>query len=79
MDIKEQKELVARFLRQCNASADGKLGEYADSLRGASQALTRETEAKIVRWETYKAFNEHAIDELSTERLDHWFDADDAG
>ena len=74
MDIERQKRIVGRFLRQCNAYADGKLTDYTARLAAAAAADTAEIERKIAQWKSYQAFNEHALDELATDRLDHWFD-----
>ncbi len=73
-----RKQIVARFLRQCNAYADGKLAEYAarqatERAAGDPAALAA-TETKIAQWQSYVAFNEHALSELATDRLDDWFD-----
>lgn len=78
MNLDQQKAVVARFLRQCNAYADGKLADYGLRLReaGGDDATLA---AKIREWESYKAFNEHALGELATDRLDTWFDADGSG
>jgi hypothetical protein len=75
MNLKQQKSLVAKFLRQCNAYADGKLDEYADRLTGATPDAARDIETRIAQWRSYRAFNEHALGELATERLDSWFEA----
>ncbi len=72
MDIVERKSIVARFLRQCNAYADGKLAEYAARAPASGTEETARLE-KIAQWQSYKAFNEHALGELETDRLDHWF------
>lgn len=75
MDLNEQKAVVVRFLRQCNAYADGKLAEYDRRLEAAG-GHDPSTETKIREWESYKAFNEHALGELATDRLDAWFGTD---
>jgi hypothetical protein len=74
MDTEQQKRVVRRFLEQCNAYADGKLADYANRLAGSDPAAADAIRQKIVRWESYKAFNAHALDELATDRLDDWFD-----
>ena len=74
MNLKQQKSVVARFLRQCNDYADGKLDGYRTDLAEAPPEAATAIAGKIARWESYKAFNEHALAELGTDRLDDWFD-----
>lgn len=73
MDINEQKRIVARFLEQCNVYADDKLADYAARVATADADTAAGMRDKIGRWQTYKEFNEHALDELATDRLDDWF------
>jgi hypothetical protein len=75
-DIAEQKRLVSRFLRQSNLYADERLVQYSATMRAAAPIEAREAQAKIEQWQTYKAFNEHALAELATDRLDDWFNDD---
>lgn len=83
MEIERQKQIVRRFLSQCNEYADGKLAEYAErqeSIGSTGKSEDQEAagiERKIAQWQSYKAFNEHALGELATDRLDHWFDDTD--
>lgn len=78
MDINEQKDVVARFLLRCNAYADDMLAGYARKLAAAEHdGLADEAGAirtKRGQWQSYKAFNEHALAELATDRLDDWFE-----
>ena len=77
MDLNEQKRVVIRFLKRCNAYADGKLAGYVEQRRDADAGAAAGIDSKAARWESYKAFNEHAIAELETDRLDDWFDGTD--
>jgi hypothetical protein len=70
----EKKRLVADFLTRCNGYADAKIAEYmgrAPGLRGSDALLNSD---KINHWHAYKAFNEHALQELADTTLDHWFE-----
>lgn len=82
MDINEQKEIVARFLRRCNGYADEMLARYADELARAGReggpADADRIRERIGQWQSYRAFNEHALAELATDRLDDWFDGTQA-
>ena len=71
--LDEKKALVAGFLGKCNGYADRKLAEYQTELAVASGALALELKAKISDWTAYRAFNEHAIQELGGDTLDDWF------
>lgn len=73
MTLREQKRLIGRFLRRCNAYADDKLGAYRERLAHATGFEALELQDKISHWTAYKAFNEFTIDELeTTDRLDAW-------
>jgi hypothetical protein len=71
--LDEKKALVRSFLTQCNRYADAKLAEYRLDLQAADGERTLELTHRIGDWTAYRAFNEHAIAELATERLDAWF------
>lgn len=74
MTLTEKKQLVARFLARCNEYADAKLEEYHARTQtpDANEALALAD--KIGHWSAYKAFNQHAMAELTTAALDDWFD-----
>lgn len=73
MTLSEQKALVADFLARCNRYADGKLEEYRQQLATATGRHALEIQDEIGHWTAYRVFNEHAIDELRSDVLDHWF------
>lgn len=70
----QQKALVSRFLSKCNEYALAKLADYQAELTGATAERALELQDKIGHWTAYRAFNEHAIDELKSDALDAWFD-----
>ncbi|MDA0715303.1 MAG: flavin reductase [archaeon] len=59
-----EKEIVVRFLRQCNEYA------YKSIARKNERGETQE----IGPWESYIEFNQHSIDEIESGELDHWFE-----
>jgi hypothetical protein len=71
MSKEEMRELVAHFLRQCNAYARGELERYStqEAPNTMEQLMLQE---KITRWSTYLAFNDYAIEELAAGELDAW-------
>jgi hypothetical protein len=73
MEVAAKKAVVAEFLARCNAYADGQLHKYREQLAAtpASEALALQD--KIGHWTAYRAFNEHALAELTRGELDHWF------
>jgi hypothetical protein len=77
MSIDEKKTLVRQFLERCNRYADDKLDGYARQLADASGSKCLDLQDKIGHWTAYRAFNEHAIEELGTDRLDTWFEDPD--
>lgn len=62
-----KKEIVIKFLQQCNEFAKGKIFSYK------RKDLLLSEETKKERWESYLDFNQHAIEELKQNKLDHWF------
>jgi hypothetical protein len=74
MTLEEKKRLVVRFLEQCNDYADGQLARLRAELEHARGAAALELTDKMTHWAAYRAFNEHAIAELATPRLDAWLD-----
>jgi len=74
MDLNERKRLVTRFLERCNEYADRQLAGYRAELEHARGPRALELADKIAHWTAYRAFNEHAIAELATPRLDDWLE-----
>lgn len=74
MTLSQQKSLVRQFLERCNRYADDKLADYGERLRSCSAADVLPLQDKIGHWTAYRAFNEHAIEELSAGQLDGWFE-----
>ncbi len=74
MDLDERKRLVIRFLERCNAYADRELAKYRERLGEAHGEEALEIADRIAHWTAYRTFNEHAIGELGTARLDDWLE-----
>lgn len=72
MELDEKKQLVVNFLKRCNDYADGELAKYQARLEMAEGQEALELADRISHWAAYRAFNEHAIEELATARLDDW-------
>jgi N-dimethylarginine dimethylaminohydrolase len=70
--INRQKTVVKKFLHQCNEYSHKKINEYKNTYKASDN--TKKSEEKIKQWKNYIQFNEHAIHELNTDRLNHWFD-----
>jgi hypothetical protein len=73
MDAAAKKAVVADFLARCNRYADGQLEKYRARLAAASPAETLVVQDEIGHWTAYRAFNEHALQELAHGELDDWF------
>ena len=74
MDLDGKKRLVIRFLERCNAYADRELAKYRERLDQAQGAEALEITDRIAHWTAYRTFNEHAISELGSARLDDWLE-----
>jgi hypothetical protein len=74
MTLEDKKRVVTRFLERCNDYADRQLEGYRAELEHAAGKRALELADKIAHWTAYRAFNEHAIAELATARLDDWLD-----
>jgi hypothetical protein len=72
MTLSDKKRLVVRFLERCNAYADAEIAKYRQRLEHATGADALRISDEIAHWAAYRAFNEHAIGELGTKRLDDW-------
>ncbi|MBV1898807.1 MAG: hypothetical protein ACJA2Y_001019 [Cycloclasticus pugetii] len=66
-----QKKIVIDFLKQCNDYSELMLNKYQQQL--SDQDLKDSASQKIHDWNTYKDFNEYAINELDGDELDDWF------
>ena len=73
MDAAAKKAVVADFLARCNRYADGQLDKYRTELAAASPAEALLFQDQIGHWTAYRAFNEHALQELARGELDDWF------
>ena len=73
MDAAARKAVVADFLARCNRYAEGQLQKYREQLPGASTGDALAVQDKIGHWTAYRAFNEHALEELARGELDDWF------
>jgi hypothetical protein len=79
MTLQEKKALISRFLRQCNEYADAELARYRQQLSAAASGRDAlALQDKISHWTAYRAFNEHAMEELAGDMLDSWFDEPDS-
>lgn len=74
MNLAEKKAVVVQFINKCNDYADGKLVEYRRQLNAASTRDALAIQDKIGHWAAYRAFNEHTLGELTTPKLDAWFE-----
>lgn len=74
MDLNEKKRLVVKFLERCNDYADTELTKYRARLESAAGTEALELADRITHWTAYRTFNEHAIAELETTRLDDWLE-----
>ena len=73
MDTAAKKAVVTDFLVKCNHYADAQLVRYRAELGGATGSAALALQDKIGHWTAYRAFNEHALAELRTTKLDDWF------
>jgi hypothetical protein len=73
MDVVAKKAVVADFLARCNRYADGQLERYRADLAAAPEREALAVQDKIGHWTAYRAFNQHALEELARGELDDWF------
>jgi hypothetical protein len=73
MDIAAKKIVIADYLARCNRYADGQLAKYQAEIAAASAAEALVLQDKIGHWTAYRAFNEHALQEIAAGELDDWF------
>jgi hypothetical protein len=73
MDVVAKKAVVADFLARCNRYADGQLERYRADLAAAAEREALAVQDKIGHWTAYRAFNQHALEELARGELDDWF------
>ncbi|HEX6994055.1 MAG TPA: hypothetical protein VF339_07885 [Gammaproteobacteria bacterium] len=74
MSLEEKKRVVVRFLERCNGYADREIAARRAELEHARGRRALELADEIAHWAAYRAFNEHAIAELATPRLDDWLE-----
>jgi hypothetical protein len=79
MELLQKKALIRQFLDRCNRYADDQLRGYRAAFEAATPAEQLALADKIGHWSAYRTFNEHAMAELETDRLDGWFDEFEAG
>jgi len=72
-EVSEKKQIICDFLLRANAYGDTKLAEYQAELNRAGTTHVLELVTKLEQWHSYQAFNEYALNELETDRLDDWF------
>jgi hypothetical protein len=73
MNTAAKKAVVADFLARCNRYAEDQLHKYRGQLAAASTHETLAVQDKIGHWTAYRAFHEHALQELARGELDDWF------
>jgi hypothetical protein len=73
METHAKKAVVADFLARCNRYADDQLDKYRSQLVSAAPGEALAVQDKIGHWTAYRAFNEHALQELARGELDDWF------
>jgi hypothetical protein len=73
MNSADKKAVVTDFLKRCNRYAEGQLAKYRQDLVAADAAMALTIQDKIGHWTAYRAFNEHALDEIGRGELDDWF------
>lgn len=66
--------VVHRFLHRCRTWATDR--EIPERLARLAEDPTPERAAKLHAWTSYLAFTEHALAELESGTLDHWFRLD---
>lgn len=70
--LDDDKRIISDFLRRCNGYADERIAHYSGQLEGSAAAAALALQDKIGHWCAYRAFNEHALDELARGELDDW-------
>lgn len=73
VDVADKKRIICDFLQRCNAYSDQMLADYKQQMTETDSHQVLELMEKLKQWQTYKVFNEHAISELNSDRLDAWF------
>lgn len=74
MELEAKKQIICDFLDRCNAYSDAKLAQYQQQVDDTDTHQVLELLEKMGQWRTYKSFNQYAISELKTDRLDDWFE-----
>ena len=73
MHVAAKKAVIADFLARCNRYADDQLEKYRAQLGAAGPGEALAVQDEIGHWTAYRAFNEHALQELARGELDDWF------
>jgi len=72
ISLEDKKNIIIDFLKQCNDYSELMLKKYQRQLSDGE--LNDSASQKIHDWNTYKDFNDYAINELKGEELDEWFE-----
>lgn len=73
VDLVDKKQIICDFLQRCNDYSDQKLTDYKQQVIESESHHLLALLDKMEQWQAYKLFNEHAISELKTDKLDDWF------
>jgi len=73
ISLQEKKLIIIDFLKKCNAYSEDMLIRYESELGEAGEGESLKTQQKMHDWSTYRDFNDFAIGELKSEKLDSWF------
>jgi len=65
--------IVHHFLRRCKAWADKE--ELPKRIERVATDPTPDNAASLFQWSSYADFTEHALHEVESGTLDHWFTA----
>jgi len=71
--MQEKKLIIIDFLKKCNAYSEDMLARYERELGEADEDESLKTQQKMHDWSSYRNFNDFAIGELKSEKLDDWF------
>ena len=72
-DMNQKKAIIIEYLIKCNAFSDQMLEGYEKQVQTAGETEQAPIQVKIQNWESYREFNDYAINELKGDELDHWF------
>lgn len=71
VDPRDAAAIAHAFLRRCRAW--GAEREIPDRIRRLQEAPTRQEAAELHAWAAWVEFVDHALREVESGRLDHWF------